>query len=330
MDLLKKIYISATALLVSGCYEDFTPCISSNDEADKLCLNALVVPGQPIEANVSHTWRFNDPSGEYAHGVDDAHISLIVNGERIDNPYIPSIGDSVIIIADSQRYGHAEGSTVIPSSPEISKIEAKFAGIDAYFAEYGEYLYVDIDFGMEVMLTLHDPSGTENFYELCTSSYPYPDDSPERFYPGKIEYEAEPIFSEHIGVFETMMGIEPSSFTFFTDKQIDGQDYTLKLRYSGGFFQGTFHNGIPESYSVDFNIILKAISPSYYRWAAYQWHITEGLTGDLSNIGLADPLWGYSNVSTGAGVIAAETSTKVTLRLTGRWWETKSISVNNL
>ena len=32
---------------------------------------------------------------------------------------------------------------------------------------------------------------------------------------------------------------------------------------------------------------------------------TDGITGDLSDIGLAESKWGYSNVSTGAGVVAA-------------------------
>lgn len=40
-----------------------------------------------------------------------------------------------------------------------------------------------------------------------------------------------------------------------------------------------------------------------------------GILGDLSDIGLAESKWGYSNVSTGAGVVAAQSSSKFTIDL---------------
>ena len=36
----------------------------------------------------------------------------------------------------------------------------------------------------------------------------------------------------------------------------------------------------------------------------------------MADIGFADPTWGYSNVSTGAGVVAAQSTTSVTIDLT--------------
>ena len=57
------------------------------------------------------------------------------------------------------------------------------------------------------------------------------------------------------------------------------------------------------------------MSQSYYNWAVYRWNVDEGITGDLSDIGLAESKWGYSNVSTGAGVVAAQSFSKATVNL---------------
>lgn len=63
------------------------------------------------------------------------------------------------------------------------------------------------------------------------------------------------------------------------------------------------------------NLYLTTVSQSYYNWAVYKWNADEGIIGDLSDIGLAESKWGYSNVSTGAGVVAARASAKYTLSL---------------
>ena len=39
------------------------------------------------------------------------------------------------------------------------------------------------------------------------------------------------------------------------------------------------------------------------------------MLGGFIDVGLAEPIWGYSNVSTGAGVVAARTPYTVTLNL---------------
>lgn len=45
------------------------------------------------------------------------------------------------------------------------------------------------------------------------------------------------------------------------------------------------------------------------------WHRDYGSLEELGNIGLGDPIWGYSNVSTGAGVVAAQSYTTYKLSL---------------
>ncbi len=61
--------------------------------------------------------------------------------------------------------------------------------------------------------------------------------------------------------------------------------------------------------------MLASVSQSYYNRAIYVWQRDSGVLGDLGDLGFADPMWGYSNVSTGAGVVAARSYATCTLNL---------------
>ncbi|MDE6418200.1 MAG: hypothetical protein K2K49_03220, partial [Duncaniella sp.] len=45
----------------------------------------------------------------------------------------------------------------------------------------------------------------------------------------------------------------------------------------------------------------------FYDWYLYLYNQNEGPYGDFGGLGLGDPMWGYSNVSTGAGIVVAQT-----------------------
>lgn len=57
------------------------------------------------------------------------------------------------------------------------------------------------------------------------------------------------------------------------------------------------------------------MSRSYYDRALYVWQRDNGIIGDLGDFGFAEPLAAYSNVSTGAGVVAARSFSTYTLSL---------------
>ena len=114
-------------------------------------------------------------------------------------------------------------------------------------------------------------------------------------------------------MFETIMGNdEATSFVFFTDRQFAGKTYTLHLNYTDNVFRVKSQKYDESLLECDMTLFLTTVSPSYYNWAVYKWNADEGILGDLSDIGLAEPKWGYSNVSTGAGVVAAQSSAKHT------------------
>ena len=71
----------------------------------------------------------------------------------------------------------------------------------------------------------------------------------------------------------------------------------------------------PDFFDCGKMITLHSVSKSYYDWEYYDMQIDSGILADLTNWGFNDPIWGYSNVSTGAGVVAAESSVSIIVNL---------------
>lgn len=178
---------------------------------------------------------------------------------------------------------------------------------------------VSIQFNLKVKLSIEDRDG-EDFYKFSFYSLPQPVQDPDNpdegeyygFSIGSLNYNMEPIFSEHINIFESIMGGEADRFSVFTDRQFAGRSYTLNLQFYGCWYM--FPKGTVPDCAVNLNV--SSISPSYYSWCNYMWQRDNSMLTDFSDYGLGDPVWGYSNVSTGAGVVAAQSSSICTIDLT--------------
>ena len=315
-----------TAVILTGCYEDFSPEV---DTKPVLCLNSLITAGEPIEVKVSHTWMFNDEKGKNNHAVTDAKLTILANERIVGKDYLPKEGDKIRIMAESPTYGNAMAEVVVPCATPIGKV--KFTPVvtniwkgDEDFFHY--QMLADITFNLNIEMEINDPAGTDDYYKFDYSPFigiwngnlgdDFEASGPDPFTIGTFEYNAEPIFKEHVGVFETVMGNgEDTDFVFFTDRQFPGRTYTLHLNFTNNTFN--IKNEIYDDSLLEcgLTLYLTTVSESYYNWAVYKWNVDEGITGDLSDIGLAESKWGYSNVSTGAGVVAAQASAKYTIDL---------------
>ena len=311
MAILKYILPLCVASLLTGCYEDFTPVI---DTKPVLCLNSLITAGEQIEVNVSHTWMYNDKEAQRDHSVNDATVTILANGKVVGADYRPAEGDKIMIKAESPVYGRATAEVVVPYASPIGKVIVTPVVTDIWkgdedFFHYG--MLADILFNLNIEMDVNDPSGVDNYYHFDSNwfSTSAGDYSEPMLSLGSLEYDAEPIFKEHIGVFETIMGNDEStSFVFFTDRQFSGKNYTLHLNYTGNTFRVKSKEYDESLLECGVNLYLTTVSQSYYYWAVYKWNADEGILGELSDIGLAESKWGYSNVSTGAGVVAAQSS----------------------
>lgn len=315
MAILKYLISLLTAILLTGCYEDFNPEI---DTKPVLCLNSLITSGEPIEVKVSRTRMFNDRKGINSCEVSDAKVTVLVNEKIVGSDYIPNEGDKVRIVAESPTYGTAMAEVMVPYATPIGKVKFTPSVTNIWKQDdLPNYeMLADITFNLNIEMDVNDPSEKDNYYHFGYGAFGAATDGSPTLSIGQFEYNSEPIFKEHIGVFETIMGNdEDTYFVFFSDRQFPGKTYTLHLNYSGNVFRVNSQEYDESLLECGMTLYLTTVSDSYYNWAVYKWNADEGIIGDLSDLGFAEPKWGYSNVSTGAGVVAAQASAKYTIDL---------------
>ena len=311
MAILKKLFPVLLLPFITACEEVFTPDMPHKAV---LCINSLITSGEPINIETSKSRLYTETSEKSE--VNDADIRIYANGKLQLDSYIPHEGDSIMIVAESPSVGRGEAEVAIPFA--ISTPTATWEVIDLEMQE-SNYGIISCQFKLKIELKIEDPEG-ENYYRFTYDNSTKPDDETEGFKAsgnygfgiGSFQYDMEPIFSEHIGIFESLMGGDSEGVSFFSDRQFSGKDYTLHLVYDNCWARFP-KKEIPK---CDLNLIINTISPSYYNWANYKWQRDNGTLSELSDYGLGDVIWGYSNVSTGAGVVAAQTKTIYTINIT--------------
>lgn len=332
MAILKHIIPCICCLILTGCYEAFTPDI---EYEPVLCMNSMITAGQPIEVSVTHTRLYTDETADTE--VPDASIAIYANGTLQEAGYIAREGDHIRLVAESSTYGRAEAEVIVPVAVGPESVEW-IPTINSVYAENTEDpgVHANISFNLTATINIADPAEKENFYRFSYLGFYhsgndgddlYEASGPDKiaFSTGNFKYSAEPIFSEHIGIFESVMGGDSFGFAFFTDRQFSGKTYPLHLLFSECWWMADTDEWNPEFLDCGFELTLHTISESYYNWSNYLWQRDWGPAGDLGDIGLGDALWGFSNVSTGAGVVAAQSYKTYTVNLKDFIEETLSL-----
>jgi hypothetical protein len=236
--------------------------------------------------------------------------------------YAPKQGERVRIVATSPEYGEAIGEETMPIAVPIDKVEVEPTMTDATIVRYidDEYTFHVVEFDTHATLTFTDPANATNYYtadvepelpaELDEDADRHIDEDGKEysnpmvyFRTMSLDYDAEPLFAEHISVLEALMGGDSYGCNYFSDNQISGKSYTVNLRYDKTqYFKRKFYNK-DLAYHMTMNVMLGSVSQSYYYWQLYNWKRENSMQGQLSDIGMSEQLVSYSNVSTGAGVI---------------------------
>lgn len=338
MAILRKIiFFAVLPLLLSSCYTDFEPDIKSTPV---LCMNCLLSEGDTIRLDLTRTWRWSEgsPFDSLNVNVPDADVRLYVNDEFVSEmrykvfgteydfakpnygqeikgytcDYIPRIGDKIRFEAHSDKYGEASAEVVIPDEVKIDRVEStvfNMTDLSNFYNEGGEIYRFDLN----MLVWFTDPADQVNRYQFGTSWT-----SSDTYYEGHLprgwEYirydnkdlSREPLFTEHVSPLESVIS-DTSGYTFFTDRQISGISYPLHISIAGleYNFQAPDHD--PDYLTGALNLELSSISQSYYDHVLSVWVANDGIAGSLGSVGLGDAVFEASNVSTGAGVVAAET-----------------------
>lgn len=326
MAILKKTYsslLSLLPLLLTGCYEDFDPKI---DTKPVLCLNSLITAGEPINVKVSRTWVYTDQAGSKDHSVGDATISIYANGMPVDTDYLPAEGDRIRIHASSPAYGEAEAEVTVPVATRISGIDYSTKVTDTWTLQKpGWGINADLQFDINITLLLKDSKDTDDYHLLTYDTFNpksnaiWEDDQAEStrssyqsyLYGGSFE-ALDPVFYQQLDPFEDVMNGSYHTM-FFSDHYYNGEEKPLTFGFSNCSFSLSGWDGDSTDLKCGWRFTLFSISESYYNWLAFDYQEGGIIFGDFTSMGLAEPIWGYSNVSTGAGVVAAQSSTTVTI-----------------
>lgn len=323
MAILKYLSPITLGLLLTGCYENFDPNIETSPV---LCINSLITAGEPIEVKVSHTWMFNNENGDKNHSVEDAKVSIYANGTLQTEDYMPKEGDNIRIVAESKKYGNAEASVTVPVAVPINSIDFSPEVLNVW-KNADQPMSEDLTFNITVSMTIVDTHSSDDYFKMdYTSASPTGDEDSDGNYKashapytsfsiGSFEYNTEPIFKEYIGILESAMGNDEDVMLIFSDRQFSRKDYTLKLQFNNASYHVESPEYDSDLYDCSITFYLATVSRSYYDRAIYVWQRDSGVIGDLGDLGFAEPIWGYSNVSTGAGIVAARSFATCTVDL---------------
>lgn len=322
---LSLVGCALISVMFTGCYQDFEPDIKSSP---LLCVNSNIIAGQRVTVHVTRTWRYSEgiPNEDIDIQIKDADVSISVNGtesyplkfeEREKglsrekeyvyvSDYVAKEGDRITVSAISKDYGEAHGSTIVPNAIKIDKVVPTIK--NRSIKRYGNRLEARFDLSCAVTFT--DPGDAINYYRFDIDRY-LPDGylDENNLYHGSNEtitsmtydFSEEPIFSEHVGVLEAIVS-DTGGYTVFSDRQISGKSYTIHFSIPGCHYEC---NDITRPRVSDLVVKLSHISTGYYNYMMSLWATTEGINGVLGDVGLGNPVWEYSNVSTGAGIISS-------------------------
>ncbi len=328
---------------LTACYTEFDPNIESNPV---LCMNSEIKPGEPITIFLTRTWNWAEgDENRLDINVRDAEVNLFVNGELkekltqtvIQNPsyhpggpyppqrecyqseYIPESGDIIRLEATSVRYGDATAAVTIPYPVPLDKIETQLADcvVNGNISDYPVISQGCIlQMNLKLLAYFSDPYTSTDFYDLKVdySSYTNQEDDTFAFVNSYIEidFSGEPLMTEHVSVLESTIALT-SGYTVFSDRQINGLTYPVHIGFNNFSFVYRNPSNIPEPKECGIQVILRHIDPSYYKHVISVWEANDGIVGALGGVGLANPVYPYSNVSTGAGVVAAYAESSMTI-----------------
>ncbi|MDE5712549.1 MAG: DUF4249 domain-containing protein [Muribaculaceae bacterium] len=219
--------------------------------------------------------------------------------------YIPQCGDKIRLEAESEEYGSAWAEVTVPQTVEIDSVDYTVSNFDDRNTALSEFYL----FNMNLSVWFSDPGNETNYYMFETSSPGYFKgvDAEGLEYEESVNFRDvtdDPLFTEHVSAIDHVLA-ETSGYSLFSDRQISGKSYPLHVRLEGVSYQLDNRSAIPDAENSYIKFILYSISPSYYRHVISVWAANDGIVGALGDVGLAEPVFAASNVSTGAGVVSA-------------------------
>ena len=300
-------------MLTTSCEK--TIKFRGEESEPKLVVNAMVDEDtDTIFVRVSRSLFFTDLR-EVSRGLPNSEVEVWVNGQSIGKaPYLRIYGgdyrqtpyglsyhtgeslfgipykvkpaDKVRITVYNSEYGTATAETIIPSRLEILSIEAgSLTQPDDNDVIYDSYFPIKV--------TFKDNPIESNFYKLSVRQRGYT----KYYYEDKVYLNEE---MRYIYCKDTHLGITGDFFPnlFFTDKNINGQEYTLEFKM--------LTNGreviSDETFTDTVFLTIESLSEDYLLYYASK--NSEDMLDDIFDIEIfSEPRQIYSNVEGGIGLV---------------------------
>lgn len=307
--------VSFVCLFVfSACWKDVWENIDIENPVLKI--HTMLVPDSVIKLRLNATSYLNGMS--FRELNQQSEVRLWVNDE---------FKESLRVEHDAEwEYFYFISDYHLRETDRV-RLEARCAGYPDAWAETEIPSMVPIDTFISV---LHKDTVTKRIWASCEfqftdipaeknyyafSIYPYfdyPDSLLENnylvynYYPSHLYLTDDPVFKYIPTTIEYLLGEEEEKGTalFFDDSTIDGEKHSIRFSldftspYGGGLYdEGQF----PDTLKLVLNFCSESLS-GYYS-SISEWASRGMLVGNLTDVGLADPVSAYSNVHQGIGLV---------------------------
>lgn len=319
---LHILFVMLLASFFTSCYHE-VDLSEYRDEDGKnlLTINSLVCPDSLVAVAATRTYFFSDTHNErnYVKGLD---INFMVNNQEWEtllydtsrNCYVSATkvkeGDALKIITSFDNK-EVSASDVVPYKSELSDITVERRGPVAIYSNY--------DFVFTYRLTFTDNPNEDNYYFLQWDEV----DRGKDVAMGERDFTHELVFQKLADqIHGTLPGWTPYSpyGLPFSDRGINGEKHTLILEE---IVQAANGNPAWNKSQMKRKFKLFSISKPYYDYLVsvlVNQTNDKGIQGGMINLGIADPVKVYSNISGGIGIMGCYTTSETeidVIKITG-------------
>ncbi len=312
MKIFKILALSVLPFLVS-CYNEINLDEYRDDNGKNLLtLNSIICPDSTIAVGASKTLFFSDVQPGKLF-VTDLKIDISINGQFVAtmdydnkrNIYTSSIKPSETDIVDIKTVYNGEeisATGIVPRLCPIEEVKAQVIGPSQIFS--------DCDYTVRYHVTFTDDVNTENYYYFDWSETSFRDPM-----CSNKEFAHEYVFqklAEQIN--HTLPGWEISSPDGlpFSDKGIEGKQHSIVveeiIQHASQFWRND---------ELNRTFRLYAISKDYYDYLVSRIMNRDGggIQGGMIDLGMADPIKVFNNISNGVGFFGCYNESKVDINV---------------
>lgn len=298
-----KYYI--ILLCIIGC-EGCTSTISVDFEPlpDKAVLNSTLYPDSLITAHISHSIAPGENISKAF--IDDAEVEVFINGiskgymnkigssgQYILPDVYPVAGDRIRMEAHTRNYDPITSEIIFPSDVKILSVDT--------------FLVTNIEDraqkDLQIYIRFKDPANVKNHY-MFTAFWEVKEIRYEKerlyTYPAYLNLKEEFLFENNNNLINGWDSGETNYKGIFTDDQINGQEYTLKV-----INEKTLSLYDEDSVTSIRKLVLNlySVSQSFY---SYQLSLLRKQEAEINfgESGLKEPVQLYSNIDNGYGLFS--------------------------